>query len=103
MRLEIVDPFAIVWVTVPVELGGGGGGGGVGLLMVAVMVLVARRVPASLRARTWKVCWPLLAVMVPSAKVSPKGALISDSTWLPSIEELDRAGVVLDLPSPLAS
>ena len=39
------------------------GGGGVVLVTVAVMVLVASRVPLSLRARTWKVCWPLLTVM----------------------------------------
>ena len=29
---------------------------------VAVTVLLASRVPLSLRARTWKVCWPLLVV-----------------------------------------
>ena len=36
-----------------------GGGGVVWLATVAVTVLLASRVPESLRARTWKVCWPL--------------------------------------------
>ena len=62
-------------------------GAGLGVLvpMVAVTVFVASRVPVSVRARTWKVWLPLLALGEPVAKVSPNGALISESTCLPSI------------------
>ena len=91
----IVVPFAIVCVTEPVALGGGGGV--VWLLTVAVTVLLASRVPLSLSARTWKVCVPLVTVIDPSAKLSPKGIRSSVSTGLPSTQELDLAGVVLDL------
>ena len=55
-----------------------------------------------MRARTWKVCWPLLTVVVPMAKVSPKGALISDSTWVPSTRNWIEPGSS-STPSPLAS
>jgi len=78
--------------------------GGCGLLlpMVAVTVLVASRVPLSVSARTRKVCWPLLVVIEPSAKLSPNGISCSLSTSLPSIRNSILPGSS-SLPSPLAS
>ena len=67
------------------------------LLTVAVTVLLASRVPVSLSARTWKVCCAVLLVVIePSAKCHRRAGF-SLSTWLPSTQELDCAGVVLAL------
>ena len=78
---DTVDPFAIVCDTAPDDVGVVAAA----FLTVAVTVLVARRVPLSLTARTWKVWVPSLT-LVESQKpsVSPNGGLISDSTCLPS-------------------
>ncbi len=75
---------------------------GVWLPMVAVTVLVASRVPLSVSARTWKVCWPLLVVIDPSAKLSPNGISCSLSTSLPSTRNSILPGSS-SLPSPLPS
>ena len=92
----IVDPFAIVCVTEPVELGGGGGGG-VWLLTVAVTVLVASRVPVSLSARTWKVCVPFVVVIDAVGEAVTERGVDLGEHLVAVDQELDRAGVVLDL------
>ena len=99
---ERVDPFAIVWVTAPVELGGGGGrgwlvadggGDGVGGEQGAAVVE----------------CAHLEGVLAVAGVVEARGeacrrtAVVSVEHELAVDQELDRARVVLDLSSPLPS
>ena len=74
-----------------------GGGGVVVLLTVAVTVLVASRVPLSLSARTWKVCWPFVVVMDAVGEACHRRGVDLGEHLVAVDQELDRAGVVLDL------
>ena len=72
-------------------------GGVVWLLMVAVTVLVASRVPLSLSARTWKVCVPFAGGDRAVGEAVTEGDQCLGEHLVAVDEELDRAGVVLDL------